>query len=533
MKYMTMRIPYRVFVLLLLPLLVVACDFSGVDDAANDFKLIIGLEPIETSASGKILDAATNELITDDVTITFKGQDAASVIDLYSEPIDRQNVRGGLSSFGIQNERSPSPNDPVYLNVIADADGYRATSKNVVIDGSGTHRFTLYMVRANHPPAGAVAATVEQGETDPEGSIAESFSVSTPPEHTTQTRASVAFSQGTVVQDAAGAPLSGRLRTDLTYFTNRSRTALQALPGGHANGDGTLVTAGFASIEVSDAQGRKARTFSQPLTVTFEVPGETTNPSTGSAIQEGDEIGVWSYESEDGVWVREGDATLSGPTSDGHYTVTYEASHLSWWNAAWKTEACPVGATITVNRNGNTGSLSAHLTGDGISQSYTLDAGDDTIELNDMPPGVSGVLTVHTAQGTAETQVSDLCGGTYSVDLAAPSSPQIDVLFELVPECPGDEVVPVTGDIPTVTIFYRKASAPAGSEWLDTSSDAIVWVDDGQKMLRGELTVPGLEEGETYTFKTTYDGDQYARDVTVTSPEMTIAFDEEIEELCQ
>ena len=53
---------------------VASCDLTGLTDAVDDFSIVIGLEPINTSASVLITDAATGELVTRPLRVQFNGE---------------------------------------------------------------------------------------------------------------------------------------------------------------------------------------------------------------------------------------------------------------------------------------------------------------------------------------------------------------------------------------------------------------------------------------------------------------------------
>ena len=119
-----------------------SCDFDAAKEAFDAFDVIVELEPINTVVAGLIVDANGNDLVEVDVTLRFAGTDAGAVIDMFSDPIQQQHVEGGLTSFGIQNSRVPSVNDPVILRVLAEAEGYMPGSATLQLDDVGQHQFT-------------------------------------------------------------------------------------------------------------------------------------------------------------------------------------------------------------------------------------------------------------------------------------------------------------------------------------------------------------------------------------------------------
>lgn len=503
---------------------VAACDFSGVSDSIDDFQLVIGLEPINTVVAGQLLDAKTGELVEQEVTLTFTGEDAGSVIDLYSDPMSEQQVEGGLTSFGIDNAATPTSSDPVTFTVTAEADGYLAASKKVSVREEAEGEFLIYMTNENQPPDGAAATQQSAGEAGSDGQVTSSFSVETPEENVSGGSASMTVEQGTVAEDPDGQTLSGQLTTQMTYFTGQSGSALRSFPGGAGSGPGgqSLSTGGFASITVQDPSGRTGTSFSKDLALSLRVPEGTINPETGQPIADGETIGIYSYDAGASEWVEEGQAEIVGPPSNGTYRVDFTSNHLSYFSVGYGQDSCAEGATITVDRNGNQGSLTVVVEGTsgGFSETFTLPAGDSEFTLADVP--ASGVeVTVTGSAGSASVTLSDACSGSGSMTLPAPSAPMIDVDFTLVPTCPGpDEAVRVSS-VPSAVVYYRLASKSTGT-WNRAGTVSWTFDDEESALEKGELTVSGLIDGEVYTFKTTYDGETYQKEVTISGSSKTI-----------
>lgn len=507
-------------------LLVAACDFSGVSDSIDDFDLVIGLDEINTVVAGQMLDARTGELVEQEVELTFSGEDADAIIDLYSDPMTEQSVEGGLTSFGLVESADPSGSDPVTFTVTATASGYLEASEQVRVTGDD-HEFSLFMTDEDAPPEGASATSQRSGQAGSDGSVSSSFSVETPTDAHSGGSASLSVQEGTVAEDASGSPLSGELTTDITYFSGTSGQALRAFPGGAATGPNgrALVTGGFASVTVTDGSGRRGTSFSRPIDLGIRVPESTVNPNTGRQIRDGETIGIYSYDRSSGAWVEEGEATIVGPPENGTFGVEFESDHLSYFSTSFGQDVCAEGATVSVNRNGNTGPLSVTVEGvsGGFSVDYTIPAGQSSLTLSDVP-SVGVEVTVTGTGGSATATLSDACSGSATVDLPAPAGDLIDVDVTLVPSCPnaGEEVR--VSSVPAAVVYYRLASSSSGT-W--SRAGTVDWTfNEGDSYLeRGTLSVSGLVDGETYTFKTTYDGDTYTKQVTISGSSKTITED--------
>lgn len=87
------------FAALLIALFATACDFQAVEDAFDEFQIVIGLEPIDSPVAGVVYNINSGEPIR--ATLTFGGAGASSLIDAYSDPLPSQLDVEGLSLIHI------------------------------------------------------------------------------------------------------------------------------------------------------------------------------------------------------------------------------------------------------------------------------------------------------------------------------------------------------------------------------------------------------------------------------------------------
>src|SRR5690606_32698719 len=111
-------------------------------------------------------------------------------------------------------------------------------------------------------------------------------------------------------------------------------------------------------------------------------------PETDQPIAEGDSVGVWSLDLEDGTWTDEGQVRLEGPDANGNYKAVYRVNHLSFWNLDWKVNSCDVGMTLTI-RGAEGHPLFIRMTGIGWNfvRTQHLPANDHTITFLRAPAG--------------------------------------------------------------------------------------------------------------------------------------------------
>ena len=501
---------------LALAFLTCGCDVDGALDAVEDFKIVIALEPVETVVAGRLLDAATGELIAGEATLTFAGADGGAVIDLYSDPLPRQEVRGGVASFGIRNELAPTAADPVQLVVQAAAPGYRPGSIALDLTSEGEHTFALYLA-SEAAPAGAAASAEATVLADAKGALVQSAALSTPGVGAAGARAALSVRAGAAVRDGASAAVSGAIRVRLTVFDAGAPEVTRAFPAsGALEGGGYLAAAAQARLELTGPGGRRA---DAPLALTLEIPAGARRPETGAPLKAGDAIGLFRYDEAAALWRPAGESRLEAG-APGVLRAAFEAAGAGLWAAGWRAAECAAGATLRVNRNGNGGALDVAVYGLGFYRAATIPDGKSETTLRRMPRGLPARAQV--AGYRAAADLADGCAGTYTLDLPAPTAPKIDVRVVVEPVCPSPDQGVRIKSIPVFVLLYRKTNAAQGDPWLTAGAPSWVYDEAAHRLVRGELLVRGLEMGASYTVKTTFAGETYSRNATVTGPEMVI-----------
>ena len=243
-----------------------ACDFAGLNDSVDNFKLVVGLEEIQTPIAVKVMDASTGQLVDERVDLTFTGPDGDAIVDLFNDPIDRADFAGGVGTFGLSNDVRPSDDAPALIRVQASAPGYERATTLLRVAESGRQSFPLLMVRKGLLPEGAVTTEVTAGETNDAGVVIRPIEVVTPQAGDLGLAAAIAVRSGTVIRTADGEPLQGALTARINFFSAANPRSVSVFPGGFApseaeNGSRILSTIGFVEIDIVDDYGREAHRF--------------------------------------------------------------------------------------------------------------------------------------------------------------------------------------------------------------------------------------------------------------------------------
>lgn len=384
------------------------------------------------------VDAATGAPITSALQVTVRdpaGNPSALSQDAAGAPQSAFATTSGLVAFQVSGAAAL----PVSLVVVAAGPGLNGTSTGVTVASSGNVSATASLVRLSAPPPGVgartvpVAGTIVGGETA--APIALAVSTATAPGATSS--GSVRIPAATAVVDAAGATLAGSLAASISYYGNQAREALLAVPGGLVvntdQGPGSFVLGGLTAVELRDATGRVARTFSQPVEVRIGVPAATRNPTTGLSVAPGDLVPVWSYDEVRGTWTRVGgqDWPLADDGAGGLEAVV-AVDHFSWFAPAWLVPPClyPRPVTVTGVPGPYAFDLGFYAGAGGFAMGYPFPPGPTYgMYPYGVPPGVPTTLTAwFGGLPVGFVDVLDTCGAPGNVPPIA-----LPVVFPPVP----------------------------------------------------------------------------------------------------
>ena len=322
-----------------------SCDITN---PTKNLAVIFNTLSVQTSASVNFVDAATRQQLglssQRNVYVTISGPDKDKVVNQQDQSLSSATTSTGLLNIGIRNDVTPTPSNPIRINIVAQSDGYIITSRPVTIQSTGNRSLTINMVNMSNPPIGSTSSPNTVVRPSSSGELLSPITVQTSREPMTNGDASMTINSGTTIRDASGNPLTGNVTVNATYFTNKSDESMRSLPSGlnvttiSQTGNtqrGVFQVASFASYNIISQSGQTGRNFSAPVNLAISIPSDTRNPQSQNSIRNGDGVPIWSYDESNGQWRQETTATAVGPDSRGNYSVDFSASHLSWWVAAW------------------------------------------------------------------------------------------------------------------------------------------------------------------------------------------------------
>jgi len=506
---------------------VTSCDLTKIEDAVDNFSIVIGLEPINTSATVVITDAVTGELVNAKVETVFSGANGSDVIDMYSDPIQQAEVDNGVLNFGLSNDVEADENNPATVSLRMSAPGYLSVTRNVEISQTGDNSYTVSLVRRDNSPAGIEVSNGSGGTTDVNGVTSEDVTVtisSTATETNEETGASLSVPSGSVFITGDGTPLTGTLRTEAVFYNADEPAAVSAVQSELLanSGDSVATMLGAVDISIKDSNGNEATSV------------QTSGSSAGKAVSNtGDYIvnfilNANTYSELTQVLRL---AYISPTTAErfiiykvpevqqldnGRVELRYLLNSSLFRSMAlvYFSEQ-PCNSTLSINRNGNEGTFEYEIVEKGFFRSGNLQADSDKIALRNITRGTKSIR-IKLPHTTIEQSI-DLCGtGNPTIELPSPPPALIDSEISATLSCTNpSEKVRVT-DIPAASILYRESNHSPGTPWRVASN--LTWnYDEGtQALTGGSFTATGVETGTEYVFGVTYDNNFEKTTLTIT-----------------
>lgn len=476
----------------------------------------------ETAVSVMLVDPSTGDVITgEEIQISIAGEDAENVVDGTGNPITSTTTEEGTVTLYVRNA-------PADFRVLASADGYFSSGQVLSIE-PGAHAVNIYLVKRSDPPEG-IQTSQEQLEAGNSGEISDPVTIETDQMDDTDTKVTVDIADNTGFKDEDDNFVTGTITSDLAHFSSTAEKALLSFPGGFTaeigTGDniekGIIVTSGFFALTMENQNGEKVRSFTDPLSVTIDIPGSEINAETGEPVAEGDQIRIFSYDEETGKWQFEDPAELSGPDANGNLQATFRVDHPAYWSAGWWIRNDEYAQGVKFNLEGAEGKNIRLLFTRASDAGWTKEVyslGKDTVTVPEIPNGFD-VEAVAYFQG-------DEVGSINILEGAASDDATIDF------------PITINANTSDVTVVVSEVCVQDNSLSTLLASSRVSVVQDGKFVTAaltdedGEAFLGGLVVGETYTIIAQgRRGRDYATEtVVISSDDVTIELEIQIE--CQ
>ncbi|MFC5409857.1 hypothetical protein ACFPMF_11095 [Larkinella bovis] len=290
-------------------------------------------------------------LSADKLAIKIGGPDAEKVVTTLNTKKFKLTSDGKLFLCLVPST-TPTTNAPIRFNVVALSDQSVDHILPIQLENTTVRNLTIALTgnKAANEPAhqsfkGSESGTVQSAAT-----------VQTKAEANV-TQATITVPQGSEVKDVSGQPVGGSLTITADPVNNSNTSkAVSELPGhgiinastpagGFLGNQQVLSVAGGARITVYNEEYQLAKTFSQPLRLSFALNNQMLNPNVGRTIQVGDVIPLFSFDEVSNKWTQEEPGKVQRNAS-GNLEYVAEIKHLSLWVAAFTEEVCSDGPTF-------------------------------------------------------------------------------------------------------------------------------------------------------------------------------------------
>ncbi|AEI50998.1 hypothetical protein [Runella slithyformis] len=491
-------------------------DMTKVEPFANlTYKL--KYQPAKTLVQGVIVDAKTGVPLSVPVKILITGKDAGRVVNFEGKAMrdftaDRGNLYLGLMGA------VPSVVAPAEIKIVADAAGYIPSSLTVPLIQALNTPFTIRLVKESDPPAGvgvkteAMPASTASGLTAPKQiTVSAPATANAAPVQTT-----ISFAQNTQLRDEKGNPVVTPVTARISSYSTQTPSALTgtALSAnivlakdaeGKTNVKASLQPAGYLSVELIDPQGNKVASFSNPVTVSTTISPEFVHPITKQKVKAGDDLQVYVYDENTGVWSFE-QMTKVEPQGGGlgvKFTVTHFSDRAIGWQALNRCDATyftvtglPAGQAFYYVYKGNFSDTDEYrydgsIGADGSASIYFPGA-------SKAPSGRSMSAEVFTASGFKAFEYKDeLCAISAQLKLTPPAPGNtVTVEAEAKATCANGKKFEVTSP---ATIYFGKANTSPGT-WPSTQFGSD-----------GKGSFVGLEPNTDYEARLYYGADTFSQ----------------------
>ncbi len=508
----------------------------------------------------QFVDQANGSVIADkEVKIEISGPSASKIYEISGTRTF--TVANGMINLAIRKDAIPSESNPLNFTVTATAQGYLASTANLIYTEAESKSFDIQLVSLDNLPESITKTSVKVDNTS--DGLAAAVTITPAKVPTINTGMSVTIPAGTKFLDASGNALSGSFDAKVYYFSPES-DALQYTPQNDENGEMTVkyknnqsvkyvsIDAACAYIEISNSNGFVA-SFSKPISVSMDVHKDIMNIETNAQVKSGDSLEFITRNLTSTDWGFQKN-TVVQDLGGANFTVVGQISNAYWVKASFggqgrllgkkavlptcygkfrfvqTSSTCP--STFRLENMSWVNSLGNPIlgwTGPVLSSNVTLPSSPTGISYTMAIPGSiknlfnprirtrarnlrTGVLNSAWTLTPTATSCSILGGTfatapafTYTLPAGQTCNP---ILLAVNISCPNISLTSIP------PIFKRLAGSPETTPWTQ-----LVVVARGSQF-PGQYYVHGLTIGSTYTFKTTYKNKVYSTDIAALGANM-------------
>jgi len=279
-------------------------------NAGTGIKDTIRYDYLKTRVFVQFYDAATKENITqwdgDPLSVKVVGKSKMAVVDILGNQEDRYYPQNGYMTFGILPEFIPSTSSPITFTIVTNIYNHLSASKEITITDDGDYFVKIPIINMELPPEGVIISTLNNVGNLYNGVVHDDVVISTD-----NSEAQVKVQAGTKLMGADNTSLTGKLNLTLVYHKLDNDVGMATIKGGVSSSivkNNTIAgalffPAGVIDLLISDSDYKEAHTVeNKALEVKITIPNGTYNPATYSNYSSGNELDVYTYLPDTGLW---------------------------------------------------------------------------------------------------------------------------------------------------------------------------------------------------------------------------------------
>ncbi len=287
-----------------------------------------------------------------DLKFQILGRDADKIVT----NLNTKNFRiskEGILILAVSPEFVPSATNPIRLTLVAESKDYTKIIREVTFTNANNYSYYFDFVKRN----AAGNTNANQLVLD----VTKSKKVEILSFNNTE-RVLLELADNTSFLSKDNEVLKGVVDLTLLHFNSKNSRAF--LPAGGVASNPIdkdnkplsepfdfLQTAGMVSILMSTQSHEIIKKFSTPVKVSLELSPSVINPITNKNLAEKDNLLLFSYDVDNGVWKVEGEKQVEKNQTTGKLEVSFDVSHLSYWILGWKRDICRTGPSFTIKSN--------------------------------------------------------------------------------------------------------------------------------------------------------------------------------------
>jgi len=346
-----------VFTIILFSRCTITEDMGKLKNSLDSLSIKIGTPEFAALVHIQFVDAKTNEYIQGNATITLSGKNSTDIYNNIGMRLDSYKTIIGMLDLVVDPHKVDTntiKNNPIEFDLNASLPGYVGVTQKIFVNENKTKNVVLSLIKLDDAPSGvSVVQNTNFASSTSDAKITEKVV-----QKLNAGDQTVEISDGVVLKDKSGNPVSGTVSSQVIYYNPTSVDAQNAIPGGldvtaklddASTSQISFVSAGMFNLSMS-AGGKEVKIFENGgVKIKTNVPPTLINPHTGNPVKDGDLIELWSLNEGSGNWNYEKMDTIKSVNDE--LVLEETINHLSSWNWSFYSLSCSNGPKFTWKGN--------------------------------------------------------------------------------------------------------------------------------------------------------------------------------------